>query len=102
MLKVSTDEWPNIIEQQQNSGESQAEWCRNNNVNVKRFGYWLRKLRKQSDKSKSTEINWIPVSIEEPKNTKLNIKIGPAVIEVEKGFDAELLSEVVKALGAVC
>lgn len=107
LKKISPEEWQKKIELQKKSGKNQAEWCRENKISVKSFGYWSRKLRNQSDEnqsseSKSVEINWIPVNIETPKNPKLNIKIGSAVIEIEKGFDGDLLSEVVKALAAIC
>lgn len=52
--------------------------------------------------SKNNEMKWIPVSVEDTRASKLNIKIGSAVIEVESGFDAKLLTEVIKTLDATC
>lgn len=100
--KTSTAEWQERIEEQSRSGKSQAAWCREKKISIKSFGYWSRKLRNNENSSKPAEINWIPVSIEAPITSKLNIRVGSAVIEVEKGFDEMLLSEVVKVLSGIC
>lgn len=103
MTQKSLDvEWKERIEEQKQSGKSQSAWCRENNINIKTFGYWNRKLKNQKSNDKRSEISWVPVNIETPKISKLNIRIGTAVIEIEKGFDESLLSDVVKVLGEIC
>ncbi len=48
-------------------------------------------------------VSWIPVKVvEKSMATSLKIKIGKAVIEINEGFDPELLTEVTKVLVATC
>lgn len=94
--------WSSRVEAFTASGLTQAEFCKNNDYKIKQFNYWLRKFRKLDMTPQGNDMKWIPVNVEASKTAKLNIKIGSAVIEVESGFDAKLLSEVLKALGAIC
>lgn len=105
-MKKTYDEsrqfWSSRVDTFKASGLTQAQFCKNNGYKVKQFNYWLRKFRELNNGSNNNEMKWIPVSVEDPRVSKLNIRIGSAVIEVESGFDAKLLTEVIKTLGAVC
>lgn len=105
-MKKTYDEsrqlWSSRVETFKASGLTQAQFCKNNGYKVKQFNYWLRKFRELNNGSNNNEMKWIPVSVEDPRASKINIRIGSAVIEVENGFDANLLTEVIKTLGAVC
>ena len=39
--------WRAYIDDWRASGLSQREWCRKNNQSVKKFGYWVRKFRRE-------------------------------------------------------
>ena len=41
--------WENHIHQWSQSRKSQTDYCNENNLAIKSFGYWKRKLSKQSD-----------------------------------------------------
>ena len=45
-MRTKGEIWRERIEKWKASGLTQSEWCRMNDVNYKRFGYWSRKLRK--------------------------------------------------------
>lgn len=102
---MSREEWEKIIEEFSKSGKSQAQWCRDNNLTFKVFNYWYRKLKgssKTASKKSENPINWMPVKLETPPSSKLNIKIGKAVIEIDNGYDENLLLSVIKTLGTIC
>ncbi len=102
---MSRKEWEKIIEEFNNSGKSQAQWCRDNNLKIKAFNFWYRKLKGSSmiENNKSeNQINWMPVKLKSTIPSKLNIKMGKAVIEIENGYDEKLLVSVIKTLEAIC
>ena len=42
---IRIENWKRLILEANNSGLSKTEWCRQNNINIKTFFYWQRKVR---------------------------------------------------------
>jgi hypothetical protein len=100
---VSFKEWEKLIEEFKASGKSQAQWCREKNLKVKAFNYQYRKLRKIAQNNQvDKQINWLPVELKPLISSKLSIRVGKAVIEIQNGYDEGLLQSVVKSLEAIC
>jgi hypothetical protein len=96
-------EWEKLIEEFKCSGKSQAQWCKEMNLKVKAFNYQYRKYRKvNQNKQEVNKTNWIPVKLEPMMSPKLSIRVGKAIIEIEKGYDEGLLQNVVRSLEAIC
>lgn len=96
-------EWENIIKEFEKSGKSQAEWCREKNLKFKAFNFQYRKYRRdKQDKEEINKTNWIPVKLDPILPSKLNIRVGKAIIEIEDGYDERLLQAVVKSLEVIC
>ena len=72
---MSYKEWEKLIEEFKVSGKSQAQWCKEKNLNVKAFNYQYRKYRRinQNDQD-GDQINWMPVKLDAPIAPKLSIK----------------------------
>ena len=87
------------------SGQSGAAWCAANDIRPNQLWYWLKKL-KFADNSTNTPTQWMSVELNDMDPTNLGkgllIKVGPAVIEVQPGFNPSLLKEVVQALVVLC
>jgi hypothetical protein len=97
-------EWVKLIEEFKTSKKSQAQWCREKNLKVKAFNYQYRKYRKEK-KTYPSEVNktsWLPVELKPMVVPKLSIKVGKAVIEIEKDYDEVLLQNVIRSLVAIC
>lgn len=95
-------EWEAQVNEFKRSKKTQATWCKENSIHPRKFSYWYLKFKNEISPKESPSINWLPVSLEKLKSSTLKIKIGCAVIEVTHDFDGKLLSDVVKALGAIC
>lgn len=70
--------WHAHFESWENSGLSQAEYCRRHDLKYSLFHYWKRKLRKPShpsDQRKSGSINFVEVGM---SSTSFAIEIGRA------------------------
>lgn len=101
---MSYKEWEKLIKEFKTSGKSQAQWCREKNLKVKAFNYQYRKY-KEDNKTNSPKVNnsnWLPVEIKPMILSKLNIRVGKAVIEIENGYDETLLQNVIRTLEAIC
>ena len=97
--------WRKQIQDWQESGLPQVEYCRQNNLIPHRFTYWKQKLVK-----KTTEA---PVSLVQV-NMKADFNAGPAYtsplrlvfnsryhVEIDRGFDPVTLRQLVYTLGQV-
>ena len=100
---MSYKEWEKIIKEFEKSGKSQAQWCREKNLKIKAFNFQYRKYRRDNqDKEEIKKINWVPVKLETVLPSKLSIRVGKTIIEIEKGYDERLLQDIVKSLEAIC
>ena len=44
--QMRAENWRTLIQNCQQSGQTVVNWCDQNNINIKTYYYWLRKLRK--------------------------------------------------------
>ena len=95
--------WARQIREQINSGLSIAEWCRQKSINDKTFRRWKRILTIEESKKPVTAAptGWCQVqskiAVEKPASLKLVVN-NQVTIELEPGFNPELLQEVLAVL----
>ena len=95
-------DWETKILNFEKSGSTKESWCEKNNISLRQFNYWF-KLLKSKLSTKNTTTQWLPVEvtneIEEKETTSpINIKAGSISVEVNTGFDRQLLSEILTIL----
>ncbi len=101
-MKSPNREWRSLVRDYRASGQTQAAWCAENNINIHSLRYWLRKGKTTSAQTDS--LQWLSLSIrdmDDVKENSLTVKIGPAAIDVKPGFDSQLLSQVARVLSAL-
>ena len=91
---LGEDYWQRHVRRCIESGSTQAAYCRQHGLVIHQFGYWFRKLNSKSD------ANWLPVVIEQPVSSgSINLSLrGDRVLQIESGFDVELLKQVIVAV----
>ena len=100
-LEQKRSYWKQQIEQWQQSGLSQAEYCRRNNLKHHQLVYWKRRCLKTE-----TEVSFVPVRLEAlldipapADQASLTVIIDNQFkVEIVAGFDPQLLRQVVTAL----
>ena len=100
-LKQKRIYWKQQIEQWQQTGLTQAEYCRRNNLKHHQLVYWKKRyLKTQSD------VSFVPIQLEDlldiPAPTdqaSLTVVIDNQFkVEVTEGFDPQLLRQLIVAL----
>jgi len=100
---VRQEEWRQKIAAYQASGQSVTDWCATQGIGKKMFYYWTKKLRQQSEGNSSASTSeWLPVMLSDRQPCHLFVRLGKATIEIQPGFNTDLLAEVVRALTTVC
>lgn len=107
-LKEKRIEWKAQYNAWKESGQSIAEWCRNQEITVHQMYYWVQRFE-QGDHSTETpaETKWLPIQVDEepfPSSDQ-----GPVLlhfesisVEVRPGANMSLLSDVIHVLQSQC
>lgn len=94
--------WQDHVAAWEQSGITQAEYCRRQGLNTKLFGYWKRKLCKKP----AAGLTFVPVAIKPSETTivkqaatlRLVIR-GGSFIEIGDGFNQDTLRRVLDTVG---
>jgi hypothetical protein len=96
--------WKQHIESWQETGLTQAEYCRRNNLKHHQLVYWKKRFLKTE-----TDVSFVPLKLEDlldipaqPEGAPLCLVINNCFkIEISAGFDAQLLRQLIFALGGL-
>ena len=94
--------WKQHIDSWQETGLTQSEYCRRNNLKHHQLVYW----KKRFLKSCKTGVSFVPVKMEDlldipaqPDRASLSLVINDHFkVEIRSGFDAQLLRQLIFAL----
>ncbi len=94
--------WQSHIEAWEHSGNTQSDYCRNNGLSSKVFGYWKRKLCRKAPAA----VSFVPVSIRRTYPASINtgaslrLVVGNGYgIDIGDGFKPDTLRRLLDALG---
>jgi hypothetical protein len=93
--------WKQHIDSWQETGLTQAEYCRRNNLKHHQLVYWKKRFMKTE-----TDVSFVPLKLEDlldipeqPDHSALSVVINNHFkIEIRRGFDALLLRQLILAL----
>jgi len=109
--KRTNEEWRVLLAEQRASGQSQEEWCAANGINLYTLrdrSSRLKKMDKDPEPKpapkKTATAGWMEVTPERVTQEPSGISIahGGFTITVTTGFDAELLTEALRAVSRAC
>jgi len=110
-IKRTTAEGEALITEQRTSGQTQAAWCAAKGVNLhtlrdrsSRLNRMGREQESKPGKAAPVSAGWMEVMPGNSMETPFGIRIehGGFTVTVTTGFDAELLTEVLRAVSRVC
>jgi hypothetical protein len=103
-------QWTQIAQACQSSGMTVVAWCNQNNINIKSYYYWLRRLRALA--CESTELTVVPhkqqvvpLSFKQPRisdHAAITIHISSATVEIHDGTSKDTIEAVLLALKNIC
>lgn len=86
-------QWAEKITAWRESGLSIAAWCRQNDVGYHRFLYWRKRLQQNTQPSG----RFVELTVEP---SSLAVECNGVTLHIERGFDRELLRQVLAVLKA--
>ena len=101
--------WTERLTAYKTSGQTKKAWCRNNNIDVKSFYRWGSRLGNKEVENRQGEYRFILAkericdeSAGSGNIKHIGITLGKATINVNKGFDAETLRNVLQIASSIC
>jgi hypothetical protein len=107
-VRRSREQWAQIVEQFERSGQSHEAFCAQQRVNVGSFRGWLYRLRSDSGRGKvaRSATRLLPVRVGAvggaEEETVLEVVVGDAVLRVRGMFGPAYVAELVTLLRGRC
>ena len=98
-------QWTQIVQTCQASGMTAVSWCNQNNVKIKSYYYWLRRIRSLAFENKSLELQSkeqqiVPVSFRQ--KAAVTVHINSVSVDIPDGTSKETIVAVLSALKSIC
>lgn len=96
------------------SGMSVADWCNTNDIGIKTYYYWMRKIKREAFESlpaeRKSRVHDTPVTspfVEVPvpqdkSNSAIRVHLSQAVIDISDGTSGATITEVLTAVSQLC
>lgn len=95
--------WTRLVRAQENSGLAVVKWCQQNGLNEKTFRRWKAKLTSKAQAEVAASASgWCKIQTRPASERTAGLKLvvnGQVTIELQPGFDRQLLEE---ALAVLC
>ena len=103
-LKQKRHLWKERITLFQKSGQSVAEWCSEQDIPEHQLRYWLRKnVDKESSTCTSSKSQWVALEpFEESTFTGVTLRVGSVCLDIQRGFEPQVLIDIVRCLASLC
>ncbi|MCP4270647.1 MAG: hypothetical protein GY781_01595 [Gammaproteobacteria bacterium] len=98
-LTLTQSKWSDRISAWETSGLSQSAFCKQHQLVYGTFVYWRSHLKKlNTDHVQFDSVSFLPITLTQEKKSLLLRINNLHSIELQPGFDVELLRQVVKAI----
>ena len=107
-MRRSREQWVQVVEQFERSGQSHEAYCAQHRVNIGSFRSWLYRLRRGSERGKvaRSATRLLPVRVRPAgaadDETVIELVVGDAILRVRGGFGPAYVAELVTRLRDRC
>lgn len=88
------------------SGLTADEWCKENNMKISTFRYWLHKIHIEENTATEQENQWMQLTPERleitGQSSPIIVRLGPLIIELQSDFNRTAFADVVTAIQRLC
>lgn len=105
-------QWAKIIQDCQTSNLTVKAWCNQNNINIKSYYYWLRKIRLKACQSTEFQtpalkheivpLQFNPQLCSSSIHPAVTIHLGTASIDIAEGTSQAMIEAVLRSLQSIC
>lgn len=108
--------WINQIQECRTSSQRVSDWCADNNISIKSYYYWMRKIKSEAFESLPTgrKTRMLPQKmdtafaevklVEKPRSDACAIKlhVSDLLLEIQNGADSQTVEHTLRAIQKLC
>jgi len=94
--------WKDRIRAFQSSGLTRRAWCQEHGIPEHQLHYWLNRFKTLDTIAEPTSNRWVGLDKASLDDTGVMIQVGELALAVKRGFDHQVLVDVLRALLTVC
>ncbi|NMB11772.1 MAG: helix-turn-helix domain-containing protein [Firmicutes bacterium] len=86
------------------SGQSVRRWCSEQGLPEHQLRYWLQRILPEVEHAKQVRASrWVAIDTSQQSiSSGISLRIGAVVLEVQRGFDQQVLVDVLRSLMDIC
>lgn len=96
--EMNQNKWQTLLESQMTSGQTQVQWCAENNINIHNFRYWKHRLSMTQTTRRNSSVGFVSIKPAQTSTNSMRITVGAAMIEVKDSVNLSLLDDVIQVL----
>ena len=94
--------WEERVKAYLASGQTQKAWCLEQGLPVHQLQYWLKRFKAERVLVSSGSGRWVSLPDSIRTGSGVSLRFGDVVLEVERGFDQDVLVDVIRSLMSLC
>jgi len=86
------------------SGQSVRRWCSEQGLPEHQLRYWLQRILPEVEHAKQVKTSrWVAMDTSQQSiSSGISLRVGTVVLEVQRGFDQQVLVDVLRSLMDIC
>lgn len=94
--------WKERIQAFRASGLTRKAWCQEQEIPEHQLHYWLNKIKRLDTIAEPAPHRWVGLDKASLDDTGVTIQVGELSLAVKRGFDHQVLADVIRAVLTAC
>jgi hypothetical protein len=108
--EMNLQKWSQVVQDCRSSGQTTAKWCAENNINVKSYYYWQRKvcnavcseLAITDNNAGAPVFSEIMLPGKNASEVAITISLNNVSLQIHNGADEAVISQTLRILKSIC
>ncbi len=109
--EMNLQKWTQVVEECRNSGKTAVKWCAENDINIKTYYYWQRKVVKAvcnelaiANNNVETPHTFAQVILPSTRSSEvaITLNLNNISLQIHNGADESVISQTLKVLRNLC
>jgi hypothetical protein len=109
--EMNLQKWTQIVEECRNSGETAVKWCAENDINIKTYYYWQRRVLKavcneltiaNNNVETTPAFAEVMLPVTRRPEVAITLNLNNISVQIHNGADESVISQTLKVLRNLC
>lgn len=111
--EVNLQKWSQIVQECRNSGNTAVKWCAENDINIKTYYYWQRKVcnavcneleisNSQNAGNNLPVFSEVKIPATKTSEIAITLNLNNISLQIHNGADAPVIAQTLRILKSIC